>query len=878
MRISSQTWIAGFSICLPLLVQCMSNDRFEFPHASIVVGTVDLIRKGVHYPLSKDEYLRTGDTVIVEENSKLKLELNDGASWYLGKGSKLIIERPVPIADNRRRISVVLKSGQLHIVKRNDTGSEYCITTIPWIIRVTAADVTINAGNDTQTCSVSLFNGFAAFAPPGGNETILPACCRLVKTMSGGPGELQPINVVEIAALKSWVGSSIVDNALALSGCSVSENVPETTTTRNTTPPEWKRLPDETAQLGMLVNDTVEAVDPEQDSVTYELIKGFKGMQLDRERGILSYRGESIGKNTISIRAFDRQGNACTTSIIITITGGLTVRLSAPSMVQPSTPFAVTAVAGKQFAAMKLSYRFDLNGDGKYEIPGNGKVTKNATVENHVISEEGVYRLRVEARSEDGQSAWAGKTITVNAPPKAVLKVIPQNAQIGSPVVFDISESSDKRNGKIPLRVKYDIDGNGVWDVPGNGVASTSKTLTYYYKEPGTYTVIVQLTDMDGSTGTALADVVIGKGIGNGSIKAPDTVKNNDSVFQKAMASKKIVIVNNAAHVNAGGPYRTGVNKDLALWGTADDIDNSIIQYAWDADGDGVIDITSKTSAAMNYRFKHAGTYTAIFIITTDDGKKVTDSTTIEVENKSPKAFAGDDIVSHRNGKITLSGTGNDEDGVIVSYEWDFDGNGNFDWISKENGTVTHSFTNYTSAILRVKDSDGAAAYDTLRIIICPEGMRLIDDGKYCIDAYEFPNKYKAAPQTDVTYEEAQALCRHLGKRLCTSDEWITACSHERKNYLYPYGKKYDVGKCNTLGNPRLKNSLAVSGDFIDCKNDDDIYDMSGNAAEWTVGRDGSHFVYGGSWQNGEQESRCDSRVALLKNKKYFYVGFRCCK
>ena len=44
---------------------------------------------------------------------------------------------------------------------------------------------------------------------------------------------------------------------------------------------------------------------------------------------------------------------------------------------------------------------------------------------------------------------------------------------------------------------------------------------------------------------------------------------------------------------------------------------------------------------------------------------------------------------------------------------------------------------------------------------------------------------------------------------------------------------------------------------------------MSGNAAEWTRGA----YVYGGSWQSGEDGSRCDSHVQLQKGRKYFYAG-----
>jgi formylglycine-generating enzyme required for sulfatase activity len=53
---------------------------------------------------------------------------------------------------------------------------------------------------------------------------------------------------------------------------------------------------------------------------------------------------------------------------------------------------------------------------------------------------------------------------------------------------------------------------------------------------------------------------------------------------------------------------------------------------------------------------------------------------------------------------------------------------------------------------------------------------------------------------------------------------------------------------------------------------------MSGNAAEWVYSAGGKPEVYGGSWQNGVERSMCNSKVQLERGKKYFYVGFRCCK
>jgi formylglycine-generating enzyme required for sulfatase activity len=128
----------------------------------------------------------------------------------------------------------------------------------------------------------------------------------------------------------------------------------------------------------------------------------------------------------------------------------------------------------------------------------------------------------------------------------------------------------------------------------------------------------------------------------------------------------------------------------------------------------------------------------------------------------------------------------------------------------------------------------------------------------------------------NISFEDAQKACSAQGKHLCTTQEWQAACSSEKNEY--PYGKKFEKDQCNTIGNVYVKNKIAPSGEFAKCAGSSGVVDMSGNVAEWVnTGKQGP-YVYGGSWQNGKDESRCDSRIQLQNGRKYFYVGFRCCK
>ncbi len=919
-----KTWI-NFSISIiPVFIGCLADKNSDFPYAAIIVGDVELIRKGKSVPIGQNQFLRAGDTVKVKEKSKVKFILPGGASWYLNRGSVLSIDEEHSLSNDLKRLSVSLVSGQLHIVKRNTAHQEYRIFSAPWAVRVTEADISVCT--DTVTpCRVIMLGGFATFSSEKSAETVIPSCSRLCAYKNGLP-ELESLNEEDILSIKSWVGSTVVEEAVSNSGCRDRQGVAVNE------PPRWIRLPGKSAVLGESFEDTVEAVDPEGSAVTYSLCKAPAGMTIDATSGVITYTADSAGEHSIIITASDENSAACTADVVISVSSSFSLRLVSPQIVQPGKPVSVTALT-KGCDRKKIRFRFDMDGDGKIDFPVNGKFGAVSGVKRYVYTKEGVFQIKAEAQLDYGRIVSVRRTIIVNAPPKAVLKVSPRTTEIGIPVEIDISESIDIRNREIPLKARFDINGDGIWDIPeGNGFLTTSKII-YAWDKPGIYTVAAQVVDRDGASDIASVRVTVRKGMSGGtlecrdSLHVGDTLKitcmppadgfritefawsfDGDTVYEKkstvaevktvfknagkaniicrltdengrrSTLFRQVTVVNSPAKVVAGGPYKCMLNKAIELKGWGEDPDNRIIRYLWDMDGDGKADWVSDSGTKATFTYRKPRTFRAVFCVETDDGRNTCDTAQVEVVNSVPKVYAGEDIVSKKNRRIRLYGKADDEDGIIALYAWDFDGDGKIDWKSTESGITEWSFQEYTNAIFRAYDSEGDSATDTIRIIICPDDMRTIEKGKYCIDEYEFPNRAGGKPSTEVSYDEAVRLCKNAGKRLCTEKEWKTACSWENENYNYPYGTDYNEGKCNTLGNPRLKNRVASSGYFTECKSWAGVFDMSGNVAEWVESEDGSFYAYGGSWQNGREGSDCNSKIKLKRSGKYFYVGFRCCK
>lgn len=929
MRLPNRMVAGGLVAIVGLHLLCTKKETAIMPVVTTIVGNADLIRNGVRSPLPLNETLRPNDTVRINDDAKIKCTFSGGGSWYLSNKVVMSIGTPIELADQKQRLPIGLNSGAFLMTKESTPSVEYQITLPEGIIRTTAADLAITIGK-SDDISTLLFDGFATFTPHGGNEVIIPVCNQLL--MQGeGPGALNPIPASEIELLQGWVGATLISSIIFQSGCSISQSAAPT----KNEPPQWQKLPRETALLNETIIDTVLARDPEQSVVQYALSQSPKGMKIDPVSGILTYSATKPGKHAITILATDAENLTSPQTVTLTVLAGLRVRLSAPATAKPDIPVTISAIPGKLIGLnpARLCYRFDFEGDGMFDFPASGKCEKIRPVTRHIYKKEGIYSIKVEIATPDGKTARASRLITVNAPPVAQLTTTPPLAAVGSMVTLDLSESFDSFNGSKPLNIRIDTDGNGTWDLPGPTGYLTDTKVAYVWQEAGTYNIIAELTDKNGLSSRATATVLISKGLSGITIAGPDTVHigdsttytctsnevefpikkyawsfDGDTIYEKlspisvasthfttagtiaiicratdeknqsTQAVKRVVVINSQSVIDAGGPYSIAVNSPITLVGSAKDRDNKITTYSWDVNGDGKTNYTSATDAKTIHTFTKSGHYTAYFLVTTDDGNTNRDSATVTVTNKPPRAKACENIVTSKKRKVKLSGTGEDDDGTIVRYEWDFDGNGTADWTSEETGNTVHAFTTYTTALFKVVDSDGASATDSVTIIICPEGMETIEKGKFCIDAYEYPNKRNATPQVNVTYQEAQQICSSLGKRLCSSSEWETACTDGKKRYAYPYGKKYNVNRCNTLGNPTINNSIAKSGSFVTCKNRENIFDMSGNVAEWTESDAKAPSAAGGSWQSGEERSSCTSNVQLQPGRKYFYVGFRCCK
>ncbi|GAC1354155.1 MAG: hypothetical protein NVSMB47_07330 [Polyangiales bacterium] len=177
-----------------------------------------------------------------------------------------------------------------------------------------------------------------------------------------------------------------------------------------------------------------------------------------------------------------------------------------------------------------------------------------------------------------------------------------------------------------------------------------------------------------------------------------------------------------------------------------------------------------------------------------------------------------------------------------------------------------------------------------------------------CIDVFEYPNKACELPFAHLYGTQAEQLCALDGKRLCTDDEWDTACEADPSggpSWTYAYGNELDLSICDTgkawppPEGPTCKidddlwNTCATntepSGAFPKCRSRLGVFDQHGNVAElmhrWEGGVDyiqmkGSAFFYDGKMYR--DHCRFDPRwhVDPFKQSWHdnYHLGFRCCR
>lgn len=138
----------------------------------------------------------------------------------------------------------------------------------------------------------------------------------------------------------------------------------------------------------------------------------------------------------------------------------------------------------------------------------------------------------------------------------------------------------------------------------------------------------------------------------------------------------------------------------------------AITQYEWDWEGDGTYDFTT-TDKVVKHTYATAGDYNATLRVTQTNGQDDEESRQVTVTNRPPVAsFTANPNPAQLGQQVDFDGSASqDPDGQIDKYEWDFDGDNQFDQTTTGPKTAfTYQSTGRRTVKLRITDNNGTQA------------------------------------------------------------------------------------------------------------------------------------------------------------------------
>ncbi|MBI5525227.1 MAG: PKD domain-containing protein [Deltaproteobacteria bacterium] len=317
------------------------------------------------------------------------------------------------------------------------------------------------------------------------------------------------------------------------------------------------------------------------------------------------------------------------------------------------------------------SWSFDF-GDGSEPLTG-------ANSASHVFTKAGEFPVTVSVKDDDGAESKVSKVVSVvaNSAPRAVLSG-PSAVRKGLEARFDASASEDG-DGYI-TEYSFDFEGK-------TPAVKAGAVMSHVYTAAGSYTVTVEVTDNDGSTGSVSLQVLV-----------------TENVPPAALLTGPAV-----ARINQVVTFDASLSADS---------DGSIASFAFDfGDGTAVAGVSSASHA-----FASAGPYTVKVEVTDNDGAKATASVLIAVTaNAVPVASFTGPTTAVVGEVATFDANGStDADGQVVSYTFDFgeliDGGA----VTANAVVADHTYTapGKYDVKLTVKDNDGAEGTVTRQITV----------------------------------------------------------------------------------------------------------------------------------------------------------------
>ncbi len=303
-----------------------------------------------------------------------------------------------------------------------------------------------------------------------------------------------------------------------------------------------------------------------------------------------------IGEHDITLRATDHVGNLATDHVRMTIRNNAPVATAGDD--RTSDEGELLAFDGGASADLEgvVTHAWDF-GDGR---------TALGAAPTHTFRDDGVYTVTLTVTDTHGDTADDTLDVTVSNRAPLADAGIDRSVDEGAVVQFAGMASDPGVDDVLEFRWTF-----------GDGTASSAETPAHVFRQNGTYTVTLRVTDDDG-------------------LAVSDTLT---------------VIVGNLPPVAEAGPLAGGVEgSSVAFRGSAlDPGPDDVLTYFWEF-GDGAVGSGSTPS----HVYAQDGLYTARLTVRDDSGATHVDTTPVNVLNRPPSLTLPDGLVRDVGAAVDL--------------------------------------------------------------------------------------------------------------------------------------------------------------------------------------------------------------------------------
>ncbi|MBL7743379.1 MAG: heparin lyase I family protein [Chitinophagaceae bacterium] len=328
-----------------------------------------------------------------------------------------------------------------------------------------------------------------------------------------------------------------------------------------------------------------------------------------------------------------------------------------------------------------------------------GAATASTTTLSNLV--QGTYVFRLTVTDNNGVTGTDDVTVIVNPAPTPNQ---PPVARAGNDIVMTLPTNSTTLNG------------NTSTDADGTIVSYSWSRIS----GPATYTL-----SSAGSVATGLTNLVQGIYVFRLTVTDDDGASSTDDITVTVNAA-----ANQAPVANAGNDITITLPvNSTTLTGSGTDADGTITGYAWvRVSGPTTFTLGNAAAATTTLTGLVQGIYVFRLTVTDNSGSTGTDNVTVVVNaanppaNQAPVANAGTDItLTLPANSTTLNGSGSDQDGSIVAYNW-VRVSGPATFLMTNGSAVSTPLSNLVQGVyvfrLTVTDNYGATASDNVTVTV----------------------------------------------------------------------------------------------------------------------------------------------------------------